>query len=94
MLLYMRSNLSDAGFPPATVLCKAWGTVTRLAGLACGIFAGLVFGLAQQARGAHLLSHDVWSAMLAWLIPLSVYAFAFKRRLWRHEGDREARPRS
>ena len=65
-----------------------------LAGLACGIFAGLVFGLAQQARGAHLLSHDVWSAMLAWLIPLSVYAFAFKRRLWRHEGDREARPRS
>ncbi len=52
------------------------------AGLACGISVGLVFGLAQQSRGAHLLSHDVWSAMLAWLIPLSVYAFAFKRRLW------------
>jgi len=56
-----------------------------LAGLACGIFVGLVFGLAQQSRGAHLLSHDVWSAMLAWLIPLSVYTFAFKRRLWRRD---------
>lgn len=56
-----------------------------LAGLACGIFAGLVFGLAQQSRGAHLLSHDVWSAMLAWMIPLSVYTFAFKGRLWRSE---------
>lgn len=54
-----------------------------LTGLAVGILIGLVFGLAQQSRGAHLLSHDVWSAMLAWLIPLSLYTFAFKRRLWR-----------
>ena len=54
-----------------------------LAGLACGILMGLIFGLAQQSRGAHLLSHDMWSAMFAWLIPLSVYTFAFKRRLWR-----------
>lgn len=54
-----------------------------LAGLACGVLAGLVFGLAQQSRGAHLLSHDLWSAMFAWLIPLSLYAFAFRCRLWR-----------
>lgn len=53
-----------------------------LAGLACGILTGLIFGLAQQSRGAHLLSHDVWSAAFAWLIPLSLYAFAFRCRLW------------
>jgi membrane-associated PAP2 superfamily phosphatase len=51
-------------------------------GLAAGIVLGLIFGVAQQSRGAHLLSHDVWSAVLAWLIPLSLYAFAFKCRLW------------
>lgn len=53
-----------------------------LAGLACGILMGLIFGLAQQSRGAHLLSHDVWSAAFAWLIPLSLYTFVFKCRLW------------
>jgi len=51
-------------------------------GLVAGICLGLVFGLAQQSRGAHLLSHDIWSAMLAWLIPLSVYVWGFKCRLW------------
>lgn len=52
------------------------------AGLVLGIAAGLVFGTAQQARGAHFLSHDVWSAMLAWCIPLSVYCFGFRCSVW------------
>lgn len=51
-------------------------------GLAFGIVLGMIFGLAQQSRGAHLLSHDVWAAMLAWLIPLTLYAFVFKCWLW------------
>ena len=33
---------------------------------------------AQQACGAHFVSHDVWSAWLVWTISLSVYTFAFK----------------
>jgi len=67
-----------------------------LAGLACGVVAGLVFGLAQQSRGAHLLSHDVWSAMLAWLIPLTVYTVAFQSRLWQRDAisDRSGQLRS
>jgi membrane-associated PAP2 superfamily phosphatase len=52
------------------------------AGLALGIAIGLIFGTAQQARGAHFLSHDLWSAMLAWCIPLSVYCFGFRCCLW------------
>lgn len=54
-------------------------------GLAAGLSLGLVFGLAQQSRGAHFVSHDVWSAMLVWTVSLSIYTFAFKGRLWNWE---------
>jgi membrane-associated PAP2 superfamily phosphatase len=51
-------------------------------GLASGLVMGSIFGIAQQARGAHFVSHDVWSAWLVWTISLSLYTFAFKARLW------------
>ena len=51
-------------------------------GLGAGVLVGLVFGLAQQSRGAHFVSHDLWSAMLAWFIPLTLYAFGFRCQLW------------
>jgi membrane-associated PAP2 superfamily phosphatase len=51
-------------------------------GLALGLLTGLTFGLAQQARGAHFVSHDLWSAFLVWTVTLSVYTFAFRARLW------------
>jgi membrane-associated PAP2 superfamily phosphatase len=51
-------------------------------GLASGLVMGLIFGIAQQSRGAHFVSHDVWSAWLVWTISLSLYTFAFKARLW------------
>lgn len=51
-------------------------------GLAAGVLLGLVFGIAQQSRGAHFVSHDVWSVMLVWTVSLSLYTFAFKARLW------------
>jgi membrane-associated PAP2 superfamily phosphatase len=51
-------------------------------GLACGLVTGLIFGIAQQARGAHFVSHDLWSAWLVWTISLSLYTFAFGARLW------------
>jgi hypothetical protein len=60
-------------------------------GLALGILTGLTFGLAQQARGAHFVSHDVWSAFLVWTVTLSVYAFAFRGRLW-EKTEHEAAP--
>jgi membrane-associated PAP2 superfamily phosphatase len=53
-----------------------------IAGLAVGVLLGLVFGIAQQARGAHFASHDLWSAVLAWIMSLTVYAFAFRARLY------------
>ncbi|PJJ97255.1 hypothetical protein CO641_09600 [Lysobacteraceae bacterium NML91-0213] len=35
-------------------------------GLCAGLLAGTVFGVTQQLRGAHFLSHDVWALALCW----------------------------
>jgi membrane-associated PAP2 superfamily phosphatase len=51
-------------------------------GLAIGLFTVLAFGVAQQARGAHFVSHDVWSAFIVWFVALTLYVFAFDARLW------------
>jgi membrane-associated PAP2 superfamily phosphatase len=42
-------------------------------GLAAGAGAGLLFGLSQQLRGAHFLSHDLWTAMICWATALALY---------------------
>ena len=41
---------------------KAWAAFT------VGLFPGLALGLAQQARGAHFLTHTLWSAWVAVVI--------------------------
>jgi membrane-associated PAP2 superfamily phosphatase len=60
------------------------------AGLVLGILAGLSFGIAQQSRGAHFLSHDLWSAMLVWVVATTLYMFGFGARLWNFIGYRSA----
>lgn len=45
-------------------------------GLAIGLGTGIVFGFAQEARGAHFLSHDLTSAAIAWCVCLALYATA------------------
>jgi membrane-associated PAP2 superfamily phosphatase len=67
-------------------LCERSRWASRL-GLAAGLCMGLIFGIAQQARGAHFVSHDVWSAWLVWTISLSLYTFGFKARLWISTGS-------
>ena len=41
-------------------------------GLGFGLVTGLVFGIAQQLRGAHFLSHDLWALMICWLLALTL----------------------
>lgn len=41
-------------------------------GLGVGLATGLVFGIAQQLRGAHFLSHDLWALMICWLLALTL----------------------
>ncbi len=40
----------------------------RLLGLVAGVSLGVVFGMAQQIRGAHFLSHDLVSALICWSV--------------------------
>jgi membrane-associated PAP2 superfamily phosphatase len=43
------------------------------AGLWGGLAAGMLFGLARVAQGAHFLSHNLWSALVCWLVILVLY---------------------
>jgi len=45
----------------------------RHAALACGMALGLVFGISQQLRGAHFLSHDLWTAAVCWTVALLLF---------------------
>ena len=45
----------------------------RWVGLGAAMALGLLFGIAQQLRGAHFLSHDLWALMLCWLVALSLH---------------------
>src|SRR5690606_20913955 len=44
----------------------------RWHGLGVGLGLGLTFGIAQQLRGAHFLSHDLWAAAICWAVALLV----------------------
>ncbi len=63
---------------------------SALSALWASMLVGLSFGIAQQARGAHFLSHDVWSAFLVWITTLSIYVFAFDATLLARTGDEAA----
>lgn len=45
----------------------------RWLGLSVGLLLGLLFGGAQQLRGAHFLSHDLWTAAICWSCALGGY---------------------
>lgn len=57
---------------------RSWAYV----GLILGLFLGFAYGFAQQARGAHFMSHDIWAVAICWFICLGLYKFPFKGQLW------------
>ncbi|WP_158636291.1 phosphatase PAP2 family protein [Aerolutibacter ruishenii] len=59
----------------ALAVRPAW----RWLGLGVGVAAGLVFGLSQQLRGAHFLSHDVWTALLCWTVAVVAWRIGHRR---------------
>lgn len=44
----------------------------RWFGLGLGMAMGLTFGIAQQLRGAHFLSHDLWTVMICWSVSFAL----------------------
>lgn len=51
--------------------------------LGVAMAAGLVLGLSQQLRGAHFMSHTLWTAWICWLTGWVVDEAFCMRRLWR-----------
>ncbi|HYM85975.1 MAG TPA: phosphatase PAP2 family protein [Pseudoxanthomonas sp.] len=49
-------------------------------GLGFALALGLIFGFAQQLRGAHFLSHDLWALMICWLVALSLHRWMLAGR--------------
>ena len=47
-------------------------------GLATGIGVGVMFSIAQEARGAHFLSHDLVSAAIVWFFQLALYCWSLR----------------
>lgn len=45
------------------------------------VIVGALFSVAQQSRGAHFLSHDVASAMIAWAMCAGVHFWMFENQL-------------
>jgi len=56
-----------------TVTAPRW----RWWGLCFGLLMGIVFGVAQQLRGAHFLSHDIWTGVICWSVSSVLYIVMF-----------------
>ncbi len=51
--------------------------------LVAALAMGFVFGLAQQARGAHFMSHTLWTAWICWAVAAGSYALKNALAGWR-----------
>jgi membrane-associated PAP2 superfamily phosphatase len=72
--------------PDAPGVARRW--------LAIALAAGLLFGLSQQARGAHFMSHTLWAGWLCWtagwLYDLALQWAARRSPAQRADGEAEA----
>jgi membrane-associated PAP2 superfamily phosphatase len=48
-------------------LAKVYCPKRQRLALVSVILLGMVFGLTQQIRGAHFISHDIWTAWICWI---------------------------
>jgi membrane-associated PAP2 superfamily phosphatase len=55
--------------------------VYKYYGLSVGLVTGLIFGFAQEIRGAHFFSHDVFSLAICWFSSLFLFMVWFRKRL-------------
>lgn len=47
--------------------------------LAGSLLLGLVLGMGRVAQGAHFVSHNLWSALICWLVTLALYELLLRR---------------
>lgn len=73
---------ASGGFALLAVYFAAYPFVRRPAlFLLPGLLVGALFALGQQARGAHFISHDLWTLSWCWFGALGLF-FLFRPRHW------------
>jgi membrane-associated PAP2 superfamily phosphatase len=74
------SGHSSGGFAFFSLyfLALAYKPSLRYAGLCFALALGFTFGIAQQVRGAHFFSHDLFSLVICWYAALALYLIFFK----------------
>lgn len=51
-------------------------------GFSCGV--GLIFGFSQQLRGAHFISHDLWTLGICWFFSLLIFKLMLAGKTAQH----------
>jgi len=59
---------SAFAFVSGYFLCRAYAPRWRWPALCAALLIGATFGIAQQLRGAHFLSHDLWALAICWFV--------------------------
>ena len=52
----------------------------RMKVLTTVLILGFIFGISQQLRGAHFLSHDIWSLLVCLFVNIGVYSYAYREK--------------
>ena len=47
--------------------------------LIAGVILGFAMGWAQMMRGAHFLSHNLWTGWIIWFVNVIVYLFYYRK---------------
>ena len=70
---------ASAGYGWIALYFFAWQVRPRWRwpALATALLAGLTFGISQQLRGAHFLSHDLWTLTISWTVAVLLYMAMF-----------------
>lgn len=64
----------------------------RFHGLFFGLGLGFIYGFAQELRGAHFLSHDIWTAAICWVVPAALFHPFFGKSVSQSEDSASSNP--
>lgn len=57
----------------------------RWIGLGGALSVGLIFGVSQQLRGAHFITHDLWTLAICWFFSLLVFKLMLSGKAPQHQ---------
>jgi membrane-associated PAP2 superfamily phosphatase len=60
--------------------CRCYAPALRWYAFGIAIATGTIFGVAQQLRGAHYVSHDVWALAICWFVAIAATPILLRAR--------------